>query len=579
MLVMFPAGGLNKRASFRQDAPYTTPDCNNVRPTETIENRTRGGSRPGLESPFSGNPGSSFRFLSPMVLALPGDVAPFSKTMLVTSASGNLYSENVSYSTLNIVTSDLTVRDDVSLTAAQNGQKLYIADYGDLRAEGTNGVVSGSELDSASYADWTTLGIDTDTDVVVLSEVGGSTVADTYMIASVAAGAITLNSAPGDGSGNTFRIERGPKVYDPDAGTLTLLTATAGQVPTGCPLICRYNGRIFLAGAQIAPHVWYCSKQNDEQGWDYSLTGSQRAVAGTNSDVGTPGKAMTAMFTHSDDYLIMASKDEIYRMRGDPAFGGILGRLSSLIGIVDMNAWCIGPAGELIFLSLDGIYVLPPGGDSMPFSMSREKLPEELLNVDATVTIVSMEYDVDKRGVHIYLTPTVAGSPTHWWLDWTQKTFWPVTLPSTMEPTACCTYQSTEIGDSGVLLGGRDGTIRRYDDSAQDDDGTNFSSYIDIGPIPMAQDGTTGTLVSLDANMAESSGDVAWSVHPALTFEAATGASSTDSGTWVAGLNARVRAIGRGQAYMLKIAGTPGSKWGMENVSAIVRTSGKKRIA
>jgi len=211
--------------------------------------------------------------------------------------------------------------------------------------------------------------------------------------------------------------------------------------------------------------------------------------------------------------------------------------------------------------------------------MSREKVPEELLNVDATVTIVSMEYDVDKRGVHIYLTPTVAGSPTHWWLDWTQKTFWPVTLPSTMEPTACCTYQSTEIGDSGVLLGGRDGTIRRYDDSAQDDDGTNFSSYIDIGPIPMAQDGTTGTLVSLDANMAESSGDVAWSVHPALTFEAATGASSTDSGTWVAGLNARVRAIGRGQAYMLKIAGTPGSKWGMENVSAIVRTSGKKRIA
>ena len=579
MTISFPAGGLNKKTSFRQDAPYTTPDCVNVRPRETIENRTRGGSRPGLESPFSGNPGASFRFLSAMVLALSGDNAPFSKTMLVASASGNLYSESVSYSTLNIVVSDLTVRDDVSMTAAQNGQKLFIADYGDLRAAGANGVVSGSTLDSATYADWTALGIDTDTDVCVLSAVGGATVADTYAITSVAAGAITLASAPGDGSDNTFRIERGVKVYDPDAGTLTLLTATAGQVPTGCPLICRYNGRIFLAGAQIAPHVWYTSRQNDEQDWDYAQTDAQRAVAGVNSTLGTPGKAMTAMFTHSDDYLIMASKDEIYRMRGDPAFGGILGRLSSLIGIVDMNAWCIGPAGELIFLSLDGVYVLPPGGETMPMSMSREKLPQELLNVDATTVIVTMEYDVDKRGVHIYLTPVVAGSPTHWWLDWTQKTFWPVTLPSTMEPTACCTYQSTETGDSGVLLGGRDGIIRRYADSAEDDDGTNFSSYIDIGPIPMAQDGMVGTLVSFDANMAEGSGNVAWSAHPALTFEAATSASSTDSGTWVAGLNARVRVTGRGQAYILKMAGTPGSKWGMESVVAATKTSGTKRVA
>lgn len=576
-LVMFPPGGLDRKVSLRQDKPYTTPDCLNVRPSETIEDRARGGSRPGLESPFTGNPGESFRFLSPMVLALSGDNAPFSKTMLVCSANGNIYSESTSYSDLDIVTSDLTVRNDVSLTAAQNGQKLYIADYGDLRASGTNGVVSGATLDSTTYADWTAQGILTDDDVCVISAPAGS--AGTYKISSVAAGAVTLAESPGDNTDCTFRIERAPKVYDPDAGTLTMLFATAGQVPTGCPLTCRYNGSLMLAGAQIAPHVWYKSRQNDEQDWDYAQADSQRAVAGTNSDVGTPGKAMTAMFTHSDDYCIMACKDEIYRMRGDPAFGGSIAKLSSLVGIVDMNAWCIGPAGELIFLSLDGVYVLPPGGDSMPMSMSREKLPKELLNVDATTTIVTMEYDVEKRGVHIYLVPVTPGTPTHWWLDWGQKTFWPVTLQSDHEPTAACTYQSTETGDSGVLLGGRDGIIRRYDDTAEDDNSTNFSSYIDIGPIPLGPDGQTAILVGMNGVMAESSGDVTWSVHPAETFEAATSAASTSSGAWVAGFNSTVRPIGKGQAYILKVTGTPGTKWAMENILTSVRPAGPRRIA
>ena len=60
---------------------------------------------------------------------------------------------------------DLTVRDDVSLQATQSGQKLYIADYGDLRDTGTDGTVTDSNLDDAGAQDWTTLGIDTDSDV------------------------------------------------------------------------------------------------------------------------------------------------------------------------------------------------------------------------------------------------------------------------------------------------------------------------------------------------------------------------------------------------------------------------------
>jgi len=59
--LLFPVGGLNKRASFQQQPPYTTPDCLNVRADDAETERTRGGSRPGLKKTLAsqiggGNP-------------------------------------------------------------------------------------------------------------------------------------------------------------------------------------------------------------------------------------------------------------------------------------------------------------------------------------------------------------------------------------------------------------------------------------------------------------------------------------------------------------------------------------------
>ena len=74
MLIGFPAGGLEKKLSFRQDKPYATPDCLNVRPAETIEGRERGGSRPGLFAPDGGDLGSEVRLLISMTLAVSQDL-------------------------------------------------------------------------------------------------------------------------------------------------------------------------------------------------------------------------------------------------------------------------------------------------------------------------------------------------------------------------------------------------------------------------------------------------------------------------------------------------------------------------
>lgn len=501
-----------------------------------------------------------------------------SRTLLVASASGNLFYEST-YGTMTQVTTDLTLRDDTLLTAAQSGQYLYIADYGNLRVTGTDGTVSGSELDAASVGDWSALGIDKDTDVVVISNVGGVTVAQTYEIADAsAAGVLTLTAAPGDGT-CSYRIERGPKVYDPSAGTLALHTASTGQVPTGCPLVCRYLDRLVLAGHDTASHVWYMSRQGDPDDWDYSQTDSQRAVAGSSSEAGVPGTTITAIIPHSDDYLIIGCRDSLWRLRGDPAYGGALDALSHTIGIIGAGAWCLGPSGEMIFLSLDGLYALPPGGESVPKSLSREVLPQEFKNLNPETVTALLEYDSVDRGVHIFLSPESSNARTHWWFDFERKTFWPVTLVSDHEPLSTCSYQSTAIEDSCIVLGCRDGKLRRFSALAETDCGTSYESYAMLGPIGLNKDGWIGTVSAIVGIMAADSGDVTWSLHPALTFEETATASASDSGTWSAGLNANTYPACRGQATMLKLTGTTGRKWAMEQAALTIKESGRRRLA
>jgi hypothetical protein len=165
-------------------------------------------------------------------------------------------------------------------------------------------------------------------------------------------------------------------------------------------------------------------------------------------------------------------------------------------------------------------------------------------------------------------------------MDWESKTFWPVTITTNYEPTAICSLQATAIEDMGVILGGRDGYLRRLSDLAETDDGTVYTTYVDLGPIPLAPDGMTGTLMELDAVMGENGADVTWEIFPGKTFEEVAGASSTNfTGTWVAGINATVRPGGRGQGYKIRITGTSGRKWAMEQIVTRVRQSGKRRIA
>ncbi len=92
-----------------------------------------------------------------------------------------------------------------------------------LGAAGTDGVISSTtSFDSATFLNWVTQGITTD-DYLDISTVGaGSTEVAEYSIASVAAGAITLDNpstrtgatVPADGTSLTFRLTRSTANYN-----------------------------------------------------------------------------------------------------------------------------------------------------------------------------------------------------------------------------------------------------------------------------------------------------------------------------------------------------------------------------
>ena len=528
-----------------------------------------------------------------------GNVNQF-RAELVASAAGNLYYEST-YGRMTEVSSELTLEDDLPLVAAQDGQGLYIADYGDVSASGTDGAVAGNQLTATSISDWTAIGILTNDMVVVISNAQETAINGTYKISSIASGALTLASAAGAGA-VAYRIERAPKIYDPLTNVISIMTAilsgtiagqtTPGQVPTGCPVICRYIDRIVLAGAEIAPNVWYMSRKGYPLDWDYGQLDALAAVAGDASPAGVPGEPITALIAHSDDYMVIGCTNSLWRMMGDPGSGGTLGALSHAIGIVGPKAWCLCPDGTLVFLSQDGLYSLDAGGDAYPTPLSRENLPREFLNLNPNNVTACLEYDIQAKGVHIFLTSTSSNLRTHWFLDNAPETsmafgvsstnsrraFWPVSLVADHEPTCTCTIQASNIEESGVIVGGRDGYLRKFHGLSENDCGTVFESYVIVGPIALNADMQIGTLLSIDATMGDDSGDVDWDIRPSLTFEDSNIADSQSSGTYSAGVNATTYPDGRGQAFVLELNGT-GRKWAVEQITGIIKLGGKRRIA
>ena len=503
------------------------------------------------------------------------------RTELVAAANGVLYRE-LWPGKLTALSTTLTLASDRLVQCREMDQKLYIADWGTPRIIGTapNGDISGATLDDSDVSDWTTYGIDVQDDVVVISGVGGATVAGTYKIQSVAAGAVTLTASPGDGT-CAYRIERGPKIFDPLASTLALWTATAakGQVPTGQPTIARYKGRMILAGGAVAPQVWYGSRNLNPLDWLYGESDAQTAIGGPSSEVGTIGEPITALIVHTGEYLVFGCPNSLWHLSGDPAYGAQLQQSGKNVGCIDAGAWCHGPNGELYVLSHQGLYSMAPGGMSDPVPVSERLVPRELLHLDPNTHTILLAYDVQNRGVHLYVTPDEAKTSKHWWYDITTKSLWPVTLSANFEPFSILTHNTETAEGSVTLLGTRNGYVRRYRNEFETDEGTEIVSYVLFGPLAPGGLSGSGYIMELQCILGDQSGDVDWAVRHADSAHEAVAAANFAEGTFtLEGANYTVSPRSGGPYQCVKLSnGEATRRWAVESLAAVLMDGGRFR--
>jgi hypothetical protein len=429
-------------------------------------------------------------------------------------------------------------------------------------------------LTAPSIPDWTAIGIG-DEDAIILDRDEVGFTGDTFPILSIAAGGVTIDGTVPAGSGYTYQIGRKIQMLDPDAGTIGVIQESNGQSPLNCGILCAYRGRLVA----VFSNTWYMCRVGDATDWDYGADDQDtlRAIAGGFAEASDVPDPVVAVVPHTDDYLIFACPGSLWVLRGDPAAGGEIDQISAEIGIVGRDAWCKLPDGTLVFLSRAGVYVMAAGGNSYPAPFSSQLVPKELINIDASTNVVTMQYDLVHDGIHLFITPAAGTAGSHWWIDWRLKGLWPVSIPAGMQPFSMIAYAADATDAKRVLLGGFDGYIREFSDAAGTDDGTNITSYVELGPFQTAESGMEGIIKDVGATLDLNSASVAYQVRLGYTGEAAVVASASASGTWAGGWNRPACTRVRGPMGVIYVANTatPTTAWAIETVTLTLIPAGR----
>ena len=206
-----------------------------------------------------------------------------------------------------------------------------------------------------------------------------------------------------------------------------------------------------------------------------------------------------------------------------------------------------------------------------------------------------MLYEFQDRGIHLFLTPKSAGSATHWWIDTKTSlagdhpataTFFPVSMQNDHEPTSLVSKSSLETDSSVVLLGCRDGVIRRFHRHYYRDDGNNtIASHVLLGPFRLGgNDWTSGLLAEIAGVLAANSASVTWKAYTDTSAETAVDTAIADGmyaekGTWAkSGLNFNSRPRARGTYCVVRVDSDGKKPWALERVLMLARQAGKLRV-
>jgi len=375
-----------------------------------------------------------------------------------------------------------------------------------------------------------------------------------------------------------------------------------GVFPAKAYLGCLYRGRAVLSGNPNYPHQWYLSRQADI--WDYAYTANdaQSPVVGNNADAGEIGDIITCLVPYKDDYLIFGMANSIYVLRGDPAKGGDLDPVDLTVGIFGANSWCFDGDGNLYFWGTNGIYIMPAGFGAVK-CLTENTIPNIVADEDVNPTThrITMGYDRKRRGILVCITVLTTGVNSNYWYDLRTGGFAPENYPNQCGPYSLFYYAANDKDYADLLVGCKDGYVRKFDDTAKDDNTgpgvAAIDSYCALPIQPLSPDGDhEGATVAWADDLVSVIGDLV--IHSSVEYRCIVGhtadiggppheAPDTNTTDWetVAQESGTLTGVGRKErlrhrlrgAYLgIKLGNSSTDKsWAVEAVAGEVVPAGK----
>ena len=248
-------------------------------------------------------------------------------------------------------------------------------------------------------------------------------------------------------------------------------TTNYGSMPGQSYIVCRYRGRMVLAGHPNYPHQWYMSKMSSPFDWVYGSSDPLTAVAGNNADAAEIGDIVRALVPYGDDFLVFGCAGSIHILNGDPASGGSIDELSNTTGMFSPWSWCKDSKGDLYFFGNDGLYIMA-GGRSKPQIISNGALPNLKSDwaVDPSTHRIILLYNPERNAVLLMKTLIADGSNVGYWYQLDTGGFYPCSLPNKCGIYSNLNYNADDPDYRKTLFGCADGYIKTLSDSAKDDD-------------------------------------------------------------------------------------------------------------
>jgi hypothetical protein len=372
------------------------------------------------------------------------------------------------------------------------------------------------------------------------------------------------------------------KVFDLATNAVSDWTADYGTLQTGSRLICLYRGRIVISGVVSDPNNWFMSRVGDPFDWDYSPadTAATDPVAGNNSQAGYVGDIVTALIPLNDDVMLFGGDSTIWQMTGDPAAGGAIDLVSDQTGIAFGRSWAKDPSNTLYFMGIDGIYRMVVG--EQPLSLTQGRLDVDFQDIDLASNRVQLAWDFVRKQLWVVVAPvTNLSTDTTTVYVWDQRTdsWWQDSYPASMGPAVVYGYDAEQADDKSFLVGCRDGYLRRVDDSAADDDGTEVTNRVRFDTILSDNPADQIKLTEINAAMGEGSGDVDLKVYAGQTAEQLADADTPRFKRVVkSGRNGAIHQRVQAPAIAVELGQTAGqSRWALERLGVNVRATGRAR--